>query len=121
MATFVFENGTQADAAGFTTADTLFLVSSDVANLGGSDSPYTTSSNALGTTTTYESITLSEGGQSLTFGAVALAYASQHNHVVFTNGDVALFGVGTDNAGNLVDDGSLPAPRGGRLSTDGRQ
>jgi len=104
MATFVFENGTQTDAAGFTTADTLFFLSSNVANLGVSDSPYTTSSNALGTTTTFESITLSEGGKSLTFGAVALAYASQHSHVVFTNGDVAVFGVGTDNTGALSHD-----------------
>ena len=104
MATFVFETGTQADASDFTTDDTLFFLSSNVANLGVSDSPYTTSSNALGTTTTFESITLSEGGQSLTFGAVALADASQAGRLVFTNHDVAVFGVGKDNTGVLSDD-----------------
>jgi len=104
MATFVFETGTQADASDFTTDDTLFFLSSNVANLGVSDSPYTTSSNALGTTTTFESITLSEGGKSLTFGAVALSGASQSGHLVFTNHDVAVFGVGKDNTGALVND-----------------
>lgn len=104
MANYIFDTMSQTDATNFTTADTLFFLSGGVANLGVSDSPYTTTSTALGTTTTFEAITLTEDGKSLTFGAVALAYASQHNHVIFPNSEVAVFGASTDNSGVTSND-----------------
>lgn len=93
MAQYVFDTMAQSDASAFTTADYLFFLSGSVANLGVSDTLGGTTSNALGTTITNESITLTENGKTLTFGAHALAAASQSGHVVFNN-DVAVFGEG---------------------------
>lgn len=97
MANYIFETMSQTDAAAFTTADILFFESGTVGNLGVSDTPQHVSTNGLGSTTTFESITLTENGKSLTFGADALAYASQHEHVVFGNSEVALFGTSLTN------------------------
>jgi len=94
MANYTFETMSQSDASAFTSADYLFFLSGSVANLGVSDTPEKVTSNGLGSTTVFESITLTEGGKSLTFGADQLAAASQDSpsHVVFGNNEVALFG-----------------------------
>jgi len=94
MANYTFETMSQSDASAFTSADYLFFLSGSVANLGVSDTPQSVTSNGLGSTTVFESITLTEGGKSLTFGADALATASQSSpdHVVFGNNEVAIFG-----------------------------
>jgi len=93
MAQYVFDTMSQTDAANFTTADYLFFLSGTVANLGVADTLGSTTSNALGTTITNETIALTENGKTLSFGAHALAVASQNNQVVFNN-DVVVFGEG---------------------------
>jgi len=94
MATYTFENMQQSDAAAFTASDFLLFASGTVANLGVSDTPGTTTTTALGTTITNETITLTENGKSLTFSAAVLSAGTQTspNHVVFGNNDVAVFG-----------------------------
>jgi len=99
MATYTFETMSQSDAAAFTSDDYLFFLSGTAANLGVSDTPASSVQNGLGTTTTPETITLTEGSQTLTFLADQLATASQDSptHVIFGNNDVAVFGEsGTD-------------------------
>lgn len=92
MANYTFETMSQTDASAFTATDYLFFLSGSVANLGVSDTPQSVTSNGLGSTTVFESITLTENGKSLTFGAPALSAASQNDHVIFGNNEVAIFG-----------------------------
>ena len=94
MATYTFENMSQSDASAFTASDFLLFASGTVANLGVSDTPGTTTSTALGTTITNETITLTENGKSLTFSAAVLSAGTQTSpsHVIFGNNDIAVFG-----------------------------
>ena len=59
MANYVFESMSAADAASFSTADSLFFLSATASSLGVTD----VASNAL----TNESIVLSSGSRTLTF------------------------------------------------------
>lgn len=114
MATYTFEQMTQSDASAFTTADYLFFLSGNVANLGVVDNPQTVTSNALGSSTTLESITLTSGGKSLTFGAHALAVASQQtpDHIIIGN-DLLVFGESGTTASPVNDTLSLAAGTAG--------
>jgi len=95
MATYTFETMAQSDASNFTATDFLFFLSGNIANLGVTDNPGTSSSNALGTTITAESITLTSGGKSLTFSAAELSAASKASpdHILLGN-DLLVFGQG---------------------------
>ncbi len=105
MATYTFETMSQSDANLFTATDFLLFASGTVANLGVSDTPGATTTTALGTTITDETITLTENGKSLIFSADALATGSQGspNHIVFGNNDVAVFGThGNDGVAGIT-------------------
>jgi Ca2+-binding RTX toxin-like protein len=95
MATYTFETMAQSDASNFTATDFLFFLSGNVANLGVTDTPGTSSSNALGTTITAETITLTSGGKSLSFSAAELSAASKASpdHILIGN-DLLVFGQG---------------------------
>jgi serralysin len=98
MANYVFENITQSDASNFTSADSLYFLSGSVSNLGVVDAPGTTTTTGLGTTITNETITLTEGGKSLTFGAAALSYASTHGDIQFLQtSDSLVLGLSSTN------------------------
>lgn len=109
MATYTFESMTQSDASAFTTADFLVFSSTALSSLGVTDSPetITTSSTALGTTvtTTFETITLTANGKSLTFDPNVLSNTSKEvatgpAHIVFSNDPADVLVMGTSGSPN---------------------
>jgi serralysin len=93
MAAYAFETMTASDAANFVSDDTLFFLSGSVSNLGVTDNPPTSD----GLHSFNESITLTEGGVSHTFGAAELSAASQAGHIAFVNGDALALGTSADD------------------------
>ncbi len=93
MANYVFETMTATDASNFTSSDRLFFESASVSTLGVTDNPAV--SGPLSSTA--ESITLTSGGQTLTFAAAQLSYASTHDGLIFFNGDELEVGSGAAN------------------------
>jgi len=112
MATYTFESMTQSDASAFTTADFLVFSSTALSSLGVTDNPetITTTSTALGTTitTTFETITLTANGKSLTFDPTVLSDTSKETspqHIVFSNdlADILVMGKGGSPNGSAND------------------
>ena len=112
MATYTFESMTQSDASAFTTADFLVFSSTALSSLGVTDNPetITTTSTALGTTitTTFETITLTANGKSLTFDPTVLSNTSKETspqHIVFSNdlADILVMGKGGSPNGSAND------------------
>jgi len=101
MARYIFENMSQTDAGNFTTGDELFFLSASVSTVGVVDTPSDTVTGPLGTTITNETIALTSGGKTLTFGAAVLSSASKGGDVIFFNSDVLL--VGTDAGADTLD------------------
>lgn len=95
MASFIFEEGTQLNATGFTSSDTLVFKTATPSTLGVSFTP------ASGTTT--DIITLTVGTQSLQFAAAALAGANSSNRLTFLSGGNVSFGFTDATTG--ADDG----------------
>ena len=92
MAVYVFETMSAADAAAYTSSDTLSFQSTAVSSLSVTDT--------AGTALTNESITISSGSHSLVFSAAQLSAATEMDHVSFNNGDYLLLGTNDPAVGD---------------------
>ena len=93
MANYIFESMSAADAAAFTSNDSLIFLSATAATLGVADNAAVTTP----LTTTNENIVLSSGSRSLTFAAAALSPASTSGHLTFVNSDSLVLGTAAAN------------------------
>jgi serralysin len=94
MATYTFETMSDTDAAHYTLNDNLVFQTDSVSALSITDNPSVVTSGPLGTSTSVESITISDGTHSHTFSAAELSAASEGGNVLFLNGDNLVVGTG---------------------------